>query len=471
LGRDLVKDSTAPVPLGGASILANLAFLFRSLSGIALLSLLAVACDFRSGTSDPETGASPAPAQVGDWPMYGHDLGRTSFSPEETTIDASNLGRLSPRWASNIGMGPLPASSAPSVAGGRVYVGSSVPSGPNFRALNAATGEPVWNAEVGHGGLDGVGIGATAAIAGGVVVAGGGDGAYYGLDAASGRLLWRHDLDAGRSGYAWSSPLVLNGRAYVGVASEFDNPSVRGEVRALDLATGALLARVGFVPEGLRGAGIWNSVTASADSRTLFVATGEDYEGYDGPLNRALVSLDALTLGVRQANKQGVTDIDQDWGTTPVRFGDAQGRALVGANHKNGVFYAYAQDGIAAGPVWSRAVGVSPGMMPAYDPGRGAGGTLLIVGDNGVLFGVDPASGRDRWPPLSIGFMYGNLAAANGLAFVNSEGRVFVVDVASGRVLRLLTPASTGPTYSGVAIANGLVYWLAGPILNAWGLS
>jgi outer membrane protein assembly factor BamB len=403
--------------------------------------------------------------------MYGHDPGRTNFSAEETSIDASNVGTLSPRWTSDIGMGPLPASSAPSVAGGRLYVGSSVPSGPNFKALDAATGQAIWDTEIGHGGMDGVGIGATAAISGNVVVAGGGDGAYYGLDAADGHVLWRHALDSGPSGFAWSSPLVLNGRVYVGVASEFDNPSVRGEVRALDLATGALLAEVGFVPEGLRGAGVWNSVAASADLQTLFVATGEDYGGYDGALNRALVSLDPVSLAVRQANKQGATDLDQDWGTTPVRFSDGQGRALVGANHKNGVFYAYAQDAIASGPVWSRAVGVSPGMMPAYDPGRGAGGTLLIVGDNGVLFAVDPATGEDRWPPLAIGHMHGNLAAANGLAFANSAGRVFVVDVSSGRVLRLLTPDSTGPAFTGVAIANGLVYWLAGPMLNAWGIS
>ena len=403
--------------------------------------------------------------------MYGHDPGRTSFSPEETTLDASNLGRLAPRWTASVGMGRLPASSAPSVAGGRVYVGSSVASGPNFLALDAATGQRVWGTDVGHGSLDGVGIGATAAVSGSVVVAGGGDGAYYGLDAAAGAVLWRHPLDAGPSGFAWSSPLILNGRVYVGVASEFDNPSVRGEVRALDLRTGALLARVSFVPEGLRGAGIWNSVAATTDGRTLFVATGEDYEGYDGPLNRALVSLDPTSLQVLQASKQGVTDIDQDWGTTPVVFRDRQGRALVGANHKNGVFYAYAQDAIAAGPVWSRALGVSPGMMPAYDPNRGAGGTLFVVGDNGVLFGVDPANGQDRWPPLALGHMYGNLALANGLLLVNSEGRLLVVDATDGRVLRTLTPAAPGPAYTGAVIANGLVYWLAGPVLNAWGIS
>jgi len=368
-------------------------------------------------------------------------------------------------------MGPLPASSAPSVAGGRVYVGSSVESGRNFLALDASTGRLLWSTDVGHGSRDGVGIGATPAVSGSVVVAGGGDAAYYGLDAATGAVLWRHALDAGPSSFAWSSPLILNGRAYVGVASEFSNPPVRGEVRALDLATGTLVGRMSFVPEGLRGAGIWNSPAASADGRTLFVATGEDFGGYDGPFTRALVALEPGSLVALQVNKQGTAGLDQDWATTPVVFRDAQGRALVGANHKNGFFYAYVQDAVAAGPLWSRFVGVSPGMMPAYDPNRGAGGTLFIAGDNGVLFGVDPATGQDRWPALAIGFMHGNLALANGLGFAASAGRVFVVDVASGRVLRVLTPAATGPAYTGAVVANGLVYWLAGPVLNAWGVS
>jgi outer membrane protein assembly factor BamB len=96
---------------------------------------------------------------------------------------------------------------------------------------------------------------------------------------------------------------------------------------------------------------------------------------------------------------------------------------------------------------------------------------LFVVGDNGVLFGLDPANGQDRWPPLALGHMYGNLALANGLLFVNSEGRVYVIDAGAGRVLRILTPAAPGPAFTGVVIANGLVYWLAGPVLNAWGLS
>jgi outer membrane protein assembly factor BamB len=377
--------------------------------------------------------------------MYGRDAGRTSFNPDESTIGPGDVDRLAPRWSAHVGMGRLPASSAPSVAAGRLYVGTSAPAGPNFLALDARTGRVLWNADLGHGSPDGVGIGATAAVAGAMVVAGGGDAAYYGLDAATGAIRWRHALEAGPSGFAWASPLVLGDRAYLGVASEFSNPSVRGQLRALDLATGVLLASVAFVPEGERGAGIWNSPAASPDGRALFVTTGEDFGGYDGPYTRALVGLDPTSLQPRQVHRQGTPDLDQDWATTPVVFRDGQGRSLVGANHKNGTFYAYVLDLLGAGPVWSRAVGSSPGMMPAYDPGRGAGGTLFVVGDNGVLFGVDPATGQDRFPPLPIGFAYGNLALANGLLYANAEGRVLVVDAAAGRVLRVLSPAASGP--------------------------
>jgi outer membrane protein assembly factor BamB len=413
------------------------------------------------------------PATTGDWPMYGHNPSRTSYNAAETTISAQNVGRLVQLWTATLGMGAHPASSGPVVSGGRVYVGSSVPTGPNFMSVEAATGRILWSADLGHdfSGPDSVGLGATAAVAGSVVVIGGGDSAYYGLDAASGRILWRHALDVGPSGFAWASPLVQGGRAYIGVASEFDNPPVGGEVRALDLATGALLARRAFVPDNQRGADIWNSVAASPDGRTLFVATGEDAGRYDGPYNRAMVSLDPASLQIFQANKQGTAGLDQDFGTTPVVFRDRQGRVLVGANNKNGVFYAYAADALTAGPIWTRGIGISPGMMPAYDPDRGAGGTLFIVGDNGIVYGVDPADGRDRWPPLAVGFTHGNLALANGLLFANTGGRVYVVETASGRLLRILDPPAAGAAYSGIVVAGGRVLWMAGPLLNAWGLS
>jgi outer membrane protein assembly factor BamB len=418
------------------------------------------------------TAALPATAGSADWPMYGRNASRTSHNPDETRLVASAIESLVERWQVGIGMGRHPPSGTPTVAGGRVFVGSSVATGRNFFAFDAATGRALWSVDIGHsrtGHPDGVGIGATAAVSEGIVVAGGGDGAYYGLRAETGEILWRHAMDVGDSGFAWCSPLIVDGRAYIGIASEYDNPSVAGELRALDLTTGRVLARQRFVPEGRRGAGIWNSPALSPDGRTLFLATGEDYQGYDGPWNRALVSLDLMTLEIRQADKQGVPDVDGDWATTPVVFHDRTGRVLVGANHKDRMFYAYAADSIAAGPLWRRATGRSIGFMAAYDETVGEGGTLLIGGDDARLFAVDPATGADRWPPVTIETLHGNMAIANGLVFVPANGKVFVLDEARGTTLRVLAPVEPGRSFSGVAVTGGMIYWLSGRTLNAWG--
>ena len=72
--------------------------------------------------------------------------------------------------------------------------------------------------------------------------------------------------------------------------------------------------------------------------------------------------------------------------------------------------------------------------------------------------------------PLALGFTHANMAIANGLVFVSTGGRVLVLDGASGRLLRTLDPANGGASFSGVVVAGGLVYWLSGPYLNAWGL-
>jgi outer membrane protein assembly factor BamB len=437
---------------------------------LAALSLAAVASCGRTILED----ADPAPAGTttrGDWPMYGRDVSRTGYDPYETAISTASVARLAPRWQADIGLGAYPPSGAPAVAGGRVFAGSSRPDGDNFFAFDAVTGRALWSADVGHHDpydFD-VGLGATPAVSGSVVVAGGGDAAYYGLDAATGTIRWRHAMDVGPSGFTWCSPLIANGRVYVGMSSEGDNPPVRGEVRVLDLATGAVLGQQYFVPEGRRGAGVWNSPSLSPDGKMLAVATGEDFDGYDGPYNRAMLILDPASLAILQADKQGATDQDLDWGTTPVFFKDRQGRTLVGANHKNGVFYAYAADQVSAGPLWQRPLGVGIGLMPAFDPVR-SGGTLYIAGDNGQIFAVDPATGTDRWPPVAVGFMYGNMALAGGLIVVSSGGSVVMLDAATGAPVRVLTPADPGPSFSGPVVAGGFVYWLSGAKLNAWSL-
>jgi hypothetical protein len=106
-------------------------------------------------------------------------------------------------------------------------------------------------------------------------------------------------------------------------------------------------------------------------------------------------------------------------------------------------------------------------MMPAFDPVRD-GGTLYVVGDNGQLFSVDPDTGADHWPPVAVGFMYGDMALAGGPHLLSLRGSVVVLDAATGDTLRS-PPHRPRPLLPGPAVA-GLVYWLSGSKLNAWSL-
>ncbi|MGI8588132.1 MAG: PQQ-binding-like beta-propeller repeat protein [Chloroflexia bacterium] len=436
---------------------------------IAALGLLLVSTALAGFTHT--TAASPPLAGAGDWPMYGHDASRTNYNPAEKAINSGNAGQLVSRWQAHVGSNATTSSGAPSVAGGRVYVPSSAPRGPNFFAFDAVSGAAAWSTNLGYQDTCfNVGIGATPSVAGNIVVAGGGDGSYYGLDANSGGHIWQHAMGAGPTSFPWASPLVVGNRAYIGISSRCDNPSVRGEIRELDLGTGSVTANRYFMPAGQAGAGIWNSPALSPDGGTLVVATGEDFRGDDGPYNRAIITLNPNDLSIRQVNKQGTTSHDLDYGTTPLVFHDKSGRVLIAAVHKNGTLYAYSLTNVSAGPAWQRATGVTVGMMPAYDPNYGDGGTLFVAAA-GRLYALDPADGSNRWGPVGLSTSHGNLAVANGLIFANTgAGGVLVFDETSGRQVAALVPANKGIANSGVVVANGMVYWLSGAYLNAWGL-
>jgi outer membrane protein assembly factor BamB len=402
--------------------------------------------------------------------MYGRDPAHTNYNPDETTINADNVPLLEQRWQSpDLGGNGAPPAGAPVVANGKVFVTSSVPNGDNFFAFDALTGQQIWSADIGYkDSCINVGIGATPAVSGTVVVAGGGDAAYYALNADTGERLWRVPLVGGPSAFAWASPLLAHDRVYFGAASSCDDPSIPGELVAVGLDGSALASR-SFVPEGEAGAGIWNSPALSPDGGTLLVTTGEDFAGYDGPYNRAMVSLDPLTLEITQTDKQGEPDVDGDFGSSPTIFHDRSGRTLVGASHKNGTFYTYDMSDIGSGPVWSREIDAKTGIMPAYDPTFVDGGTLFVLGGGRKLYALDPATGDDRWPAVTAGG-FGHMAVANGLIYLNDHGTLLILDERTGQMLREIVPDNADSSFTGPVVAHGLVYWMAGSRLNVWGL-
>ena len=419
---------------------------------------------------------TPQPTQApvetgGDWPMYGHDLQRTGYNPDKSLISADNVGQLVSRWQVYLGSNGNPSSSTPSVALGRVYVGSSVPTGPNYFAFDARTGAPEWSADLGYtASCEKVGIGSTAAISGTVLAVGGGDGAYYGLDAQTGATLWRNPLGAGASGMAWVSPLLAYGRAYVGVASYCDNPPVRGQIRAVDLLNGQVLASQYIVPASKAGGGIWNSPALSPDGRILAITTGEDNHG-DDDYTRSLMTLNPLSLDIMQVDQQGTMSGDLDYASSPVIFHDRSNRVLVGGSHKDNHFYAYELGKVDQGAIWSRQVQLAIGMLPAYDPSMGEGGALFLTGRDGTLYTIDPATGSDLRPPVPVGKLHGNLAIANGLIFVDfGDAGLSIYNERDGRLLRTIVPDHAAKGYTGVAVAHGFIYWVSGGYLNAWSL-
>ena len=427
----------------------------------------------------------PALAAAGDWPTYLHDVQRTSANLDETTLGTANAGQLVPLWSAATG-GPV--ASGTTVVGSTAYFGSW---DGNEYAVDAVTGTQRWKRFLGVTSAPAcfppaAGVTSSAAVQGGVVYVGGGDSNWYALDAATGSVLWSvptGDNSATGGHYNWSSPLLFNGFAYIGVASFGDCPLVPGQLLKVDLSTHQVVATFNAVVSGQVGGGIWTSPSLDPATNTIFVTTGSP--GADGqPYSQAIVALDAGTLAVKSAWKippDAMVD-DSDWSTSPILFADSGGRQLVASANKNGFLYAFDRSNLAAGPVWQRLIaygGACPTCGDATTASAAfAGGVLYVAGGNTTIAGagaqgfvraLNPGTGAVLWEHPDPAAVIAAVAYANGLVVDGAGSTVEVVAAATGRRLYSYTTGST--IYGPPTVANGRVY--AGSVdghLYAWGL-
>src|SRR5207249_4196610 len=95
------------------------------------------------------------------------------------------------------------------------------------------------------------------------------------INALNGTEVWETPLgDAKQGAYIWSSPLLINGKVYVGLASHNDAPCVRGAVFALDPATGRTIWVHYMVPAGKLGGTVWSSLIARPQAHEVVATTG-----------------------------------------------------------------------------------------------------------------------------------------------------------------------------------------------------
>ncbi|MGH2344463.1 MAG: PQQ-binding-like beta-propeller repeat protein, partial [Chloroflexota bacterium] len=194
-----------------------------------------------------------------DWPTFLHDNNRTGTNPDETTLAPSNVAQLTKLWSYTTGAS---IAASPTIVSGTVYVGSW--DGYEY-ALDENTGSLKWRVFLGQtNGPDCqpavAGVTSAATAQNGVVYVGGGDAYWYALDAATGSVLWKvftGDNSPTSGHYNWSSPLIYNGNAYIGVASNCDSPLVQGQLLQVNLNTHQVVNTYNAVPNGQVGGGIW----------------------------------------------------------------------------------------------------------------------------------------------------------------------------------------------------------------------
>ena len=190
-------------------------------------------------------------ANASDWGVYGGDTGNTRFS-ENKQVNASNVSKLSVKWALQLGTNRS-QESTPIIVGDTMYVTSSF--GPkNVFAVNAKTGEVKWrySPEIPKGvdqfaccDVNSRGV----SYADGKIYFGTLDARLIALDAKTGKEVWASKVvDYTQGSVITSPPTVAKNVIVTGFGG--GEYGVRGALVGYDLKTGKELWRTSTVPTG-----------------------------------------------------------------------------------------------------------------------------------------------------------------------------------------------------------------------------
>ncbi|HKF66689.1 MAG TPA: PQQ-binding-like beta-propeller repeat protein [Vicinamibacterales bacterium] len=331
------------------------------------------------------------------WNGWGVTSANTRFQDAAAGLTASSVPRLKVKWAFGF-PGDIAADAQPTVAGGRVYVGSQ--SG-NVYALDAATGCIRWFFQAAAAVRAAVTIGRIETPSGAVYAAFIGDRAanVYAVDAGTGKLLWKTKADEFPVARVTGTPAFDRGRLYVPVASGEETAGAvttyeccrfRGSLVALNAATGAQIWKTYTIAEDARptkknkagtqmwgpsGAPIWSAPAIDSVRNAVYVTTGDNYSDPPSPTSDAFMAFDlesGKVLWSRQVlaadawngacirddttNCPASNGPDFDFASPPILVTLAGGRRALVAGQKSGLVHAVDPDKAGA-VLWQRRLG------------------------------------------------------------------------------------------------------------------
>ena len=472
----------------------------------------------------PQPKVKPCPADAAGawaplagprWIGWGVDSTNSRFQPAEMAgLAAEQVPRLKLKWAFGF-PGANGSIGHPTIAGGRVFVGSLTGA---VYALEAATGCAWWHYQASPAGVRSPIL--IAPWEGGRFVAYFGDlqGNFYALDAATGRELWKTRVDDHPWARITGGPQLHEGSLYVPVTSfeelaaadpKYECCTFRGSVVALDARTGKQVWKSYVIPDrprplrksergtqlwGPSGAGIWSSPTLDPRNRALYVATGDSYSEPAASNSDAVIALHLDTgkiLWSRQTLKGDAWNIsclhpeayncpqqagpDLDFGSSPILRALPGGRRVLLAGQKSGVLYALDPDRKGE-VVWQARLGKG-GLLGGIEWGPAADEKTVYVAlsdleptrpeAGGGLFAIQIATGERLWftpppPPACAGrrgcsqAQPGAVTLIPGVLFSGSlDGHLRAYAASDGKILWDYDTLRSFETVNGVKASGG----------------
>ncbi len=425
-----------------------------------------------SASIAPILVSSAVPLAPGsDYPMYLGDIERTSSSSSDPMINLSTAASLHLLWSFNA---KQVVQSQVVEENGTVYFGGH--NGYEY-ALYATNGLLRWKTFLGQDTNDTgcgniLGVTSTATVVGSNLYVDGGFANFYALNSTTGAIEWNAPIGNGtdtQGYYDWSSPLIYGNNAYVGIASDCDQPLVQAGMDEFSLATHALIGYFDSSVPAQNGSSIWGSPAVNPQTNTIFVATGNQF-GNNPPTtySESVIALNATTLAVEAKWQVPPAQAvgDSDFGVTPTLFTPAGGYPMVTAANKDGFLYAFYQSNLTL--AWEQRICCLNSGEDEHISTAWGGGLVYAVSSDTTIGGVNynssvrafnPLTGSVVWQDPFTLTSYDGYAAplwVNQLLIVPDQGTLLVLNATNGAIVYQDTLG--GVFQAAASIARGEVF-------------